>query len=210
VAITAPANNATFTAPATVNLSAVASDTDGTISKVEFYRGAILIATVTTPTAGAYSFSDTNVAAGTYNYTAKAYDNNSAVKTSAAVNVTVTGNAAPSVTITAPANNTRFTPPATVNLSATATDTDGTISKVEFYRGTTLIATVTTPTAGAYRFTDTNVAAGTYGYTARAYDNNTPAAVTTSATVNVTVSATGPATVNYQYDELGRLIGITQ
>jgi YD repeat-containing protein len=119
-------------------------------------------------------------------------------------------NQAPTVNITAPANNATFTAPATVNLSAAASDADGTISKVEFYRGATLIGTVTTPTAGAYSFSNTNVAAGTYSYTAKAYDSAAPAAVTTSAAVNVTVSGTAPATVTYQYDELGRLIGVTR
>ena len=57
--------------------------------------------------------------------------------------------------------------PATVSLSATATDAGGPIGKVEFYRDTTLIATVTTPTsgtstAGTYTAIDTNVPVGTY------------------------------------------------
>ncbi len=34
-----PATGATFTAPATINVTATASDTDGTITKVDFYRG---------------------------------------------------------------------------------------------------------------------------------------------------------------------------
>lgn len=40
-----PANNATFTAPATITIDATASDTDGTISQVEFFQRA-------TPTLG--------------------------------------------------------------------------------------------------------------------------------------------------------------
>jgi hypothetical protein len=39
VTLTAPSNGATFAAPATINLSASASDSDGSIAKVEFYQG---------------------------------------------------------------------------------------------------------------------------------------------------------------------------
>ncbi|MDO8413506.1 MAG: DNRLRE domain-containing protein, partial [Gallionellaceae bacterium] len=59
----------------------------------------------------------------------------------------ITYNVAPTVSLTAPANNTVVTAPATITLAATATD-DGTISKVEFYNGTTLLNTDTTAAYG--------------------------------------------------------------
>ncbi|HXA01107.1 MAG TPA: Ig-like domain-containing protein, partial [Cytophagaceae bacterium] len=76
ISITSPANGSSFTAPASVNIIANASDPDGSISKVEFYNGSTLLAT---STAAPYSYSLANVAAGTYTYTAKAYDNLSAI-----------------------------------------------------------------------------------------------------------------------------------
>ena len=372
VSLTAPANNAMLTAPATVSLSAAAADSDGTLSKVEFYRDSTLIATVTTPSSGTtssgtYTASDTGVAVGTYNYTAKAYDNNGGVATSTAALVSVTAtsgtsvnvaaqanggvatassvfgstypasgandgdrkglnwgsgggwvdataqsfpdwlqvtfsgvqsigeidvfmiqdtywapvdptssmtfaqfgikdfqiqywngaawadvpngnvtgnnlvwrrftfapistdrvrvlvnasayaysilieleawtatgaNVPPTVSLTAPANNTTLTALATVNLSAAAADSDGTISKVEFYRDTTLVATVTTPSSGTtssgtYTASDTSVAVGTYSYTAKAYDNANPSAVTTSGTAQVNVTAGAAAAQIY-------------
>jgi hypothetical protein len=58
------------------------------VSKVEFYNGTTLLGTAaTTP----YNFSWTNVVAGSYTLTAKAYDNLNAVTTSTAATVTVTG-----------------------------------------------------------------------------------------------------------------------
>ena len=110
--------------------------------------------------------------------------------------------AAPTFALTSPANNMAFTGPATVNLSATAANSGGTVSKVEFYRGTTLIATVTTPSSGTtssgtWTYSDTNVAAGTYSYTAKAYDNTN--AVTTSVGALVTVSATSAGSGNVFY-----------
>ena len=41
VAITSPANNAIFTAPASISINATASDADGFVSKVEFFNGNI-------------------------------------------------------------------------------------------------------------------------------------------------------------------------
>jgi Bacterial Ig domain len=190
VAITAPADGAVVAPPGTVALTASVTDSDGTIAKLEFYRGGTLIAT---KTAAPYTFSDTALASGTYSYTAMAYDNNGGTTTSAAVSVRV--NSLPAVAITAPATGSVVPPPGSVPLAASASDTDGTVSKVEFYRGTTLIATAT---ATPYSYTDAALAAGTYSYTAKAYDNNS--GVTTSAAVSVrvnalpTVAITAPAT----------------
>lgn len=90
--ITSPANNATFTAPATINITANAADSDGTVSKVEFFQGTNKLGEdLTNP----YSFSWTNIAAGTYSITSKATDNAGAVTTSSAVSVTVSGTPPP-------------------------------------------------------------------------------------------------------------------
>ena len=91
VSLTSPANNATFTAPASIILTADAQDTDGTVTQVEFFQGATLVAT---DTAAPFSFTLTNVAAGSYSFTAKATDNLGATTTSAAVSVTVNAAAA--------------------------------------------------------------------------------------------------------------------
>lgn len=88
IVLTAPANNTTFASPATISLTATATDNDGTVSKVEFFNGPTKIGEdLTSP----YAFSWTNVGAGTYVITAKATDNGGAVTTSVVSNVTVTG-----------------------------------------------------------------------------------------------------------------------
>jgi RHS repeat-associated protein len=179
VSLTAPANGAVFQTPATLTLTANAADADGTVAKVEFFDGATLVATVT---AAPYSVTLANVAVGMHSFTARATDNLGASTTSAAVSVKV--NAPPSVALTGPANGATFTAPATIALAATATDTDGTIAKVEFFQGATLIAAVT---AAPYNFTWTNVAQGSYTLTARATDND--GAATTSAPVTITVNS---------------------
>src|SRR6266566_983233 len=47
VSITSPANGATFTAPASIPITASASESGGSISKVEFFNGATLLGTAT-------------------------------------------------------------------------------------------------------------------------------------------------------------------
>ena len=103
-------NGATFSAAATINLTATASDSDGTIAKVEFFAGTTLIGTDTT---SPYAVSWTNVANGTYTLTARATDNAGTTTTSAAATVTVgssppPSNAPPTVTLTAPANGATY------------------------------------------------------------------------------------------------------
>ncbi|MBK8806382.1 MAG: cellulase family glycosylhydrolase [Bacteroidales bacterium] len=97
VSITSPANNATFTEPATIALTATASDTDGTIASVAFYNGTSLLFTDdSSPPVIFYSCAAGPwVAKGTYTITAKATDNGGSVTTSAAVTVVVNENPCP-------------------------------------------------------------------------------------------------------------------
>ena len=97
-------------------------------------------------------------------------------------------NVDPTVTLTSPTANSTFTSGTSVTLNATAADTDGTVSKVEFYSGSTKLGEDTTT---PYSYTWSNVAAGSYSLTAKTTDND--GAVTTSAAVPVTVKA--PAVV---------------
>ncbi|WP_143477824.1 Ig-like domain-containing protein, partial [Pseudogulbenkiania subflava] len=114
-------------------------------------------------------------------------------------------NKAPSVSLTAPANGATFTALATITLTATASDQDGTVTKVEFFNGTTLLGTSTT---APYSTVWNNVGEGSYTLTAKATDN--AGASTTSSAVTITVNPpfnNGP--INLTYDELGRLVGLT-
>ncbi len=180
-AISSPTNGATFTAPATIAINASATDNDGSISKVEFFNGAQKIGeAVTAP----YELPWSGVVAGTYQLTAKATDNAGAVTTSAAITVAVNApNQAPTCSITSPANGSTFTAPATITIRASATDNDGSISKVEFFNGAQRIGEdVTDPYEVSWLVT----AAGTYQLTAKATDNS--GAMTTSTQVTVSVS----------------------
>ena len=342
VSITAPSNGASYTAPASITITATAADSDGTVTQVDFYQGTTLLGS---DTSAPYSFAWTAVAAGSYALTAKATDNNSAVTTSSTVNITVnsgggtttlfedafeptndfatvwsvsssgavyrsgsagnsssygmklkggsggnwaqhnqstagssnihvlfdiitvgmvsphkvnldwydgstwqnaadstattswttrditlpagaagkagfairfriddetstneyahidnikiTANSAsnvpPTVSITSPSDGASYTAPASVTITAAAADSDGTVTQVDFYQGTTLLGSDTNP---PYSFAWTNVAADSYALTAKATDNNS--AVTTSSTVNVTVNSGSGTTTLFE------------
>lgn len=75
-------------------------------------------------------------------------------------------NAPPSVSITSPAGG--VVPAGNVTIDATASDTDGTIAKVEFYNGYSLLGE---DAVAPYSFTWNSVANGCYDVNVRAIDN---------------------------------------
>ncbi len=322
--ITSPANNVTFSAPASITIEVAASDTDGSISKVEFYNGTVKIGEDNT---APFNFTWSNVDEGTYSIKAVAIDNLFGTGTSSEVALTVnstdgyikfngTGNGTPgsyansgltfanaldsnaatyfdgasangqwvgldvgtakvvkkiryiprptwalrmvnariqganspdfsdavnlftittvpsegiytvarfantdfyqyhrflspdngygnvaeiefwgdpnspvnqppSVSLVSPVNNSNYNPGSDIGLSATASDSDGTIAKVEFYSDSTLIGTVT---SAPYNFTWANVSTGNYNIKAKATDNL--GTTKTSGVVTITVSST--------------------
>jgi hypothetical protein len=186
VSITSPASNASFATGSTISISANATDADGTVSKVEFYAGTTLLGQ---DTSSPFSFNWTNVAAGTYSLTAKATDNTGATLVSSPVSIKVNAeNNSPIVSLTNPLNNATFTAGSTVTLSATASDADGTIAKVEFYNGSVKLGEdIISP----YSFSWANVPAGNYSLTARATDNAN--GVSTSAPIAIIVNAINKA-----------------
>lgn len=85
VMLSAPANGATYTAPASVTLTAAATDPDGTIANVEFYANSTLLGR---DTSAPYSFT-ASLPAGAYTLTAVATDNSGATAISPAVSISV-------------------------------------------------------------------------------------------------------------------------
>ncbi len=86
IQITAPANNQSFIERQDILIEATASDSDGTVSKVEFYQGGTKLGEDNTEP---FSFNWENVAAGNYDLTAVATDNAGAANTSAVVKIEV-------------------------------------------------------------------------------------------------------------------------
>jgi subtilisin family serine protease/PKD repeat protein len=179
VTVTSPAAGTVFTAPATVTVTAVAGDPDGTVSRVDFFANGGAIGT---SAAAPCSVTWAAPSSGSYALTAVVTDNAGATAASAPVSVVV--NARPSVVLTSPANLAQVAAPATLTLTASAADGDGTIARVEFFRGTTSLGVDTT---SPYSVTWTNAPFGSYSLTAVATDNR--GATTTSAPVTVKVTS---------------------
>ena len=97
------------------------------------------------------------------------------------------GNQSPTIALTAPTNGATFNTGANIAVSANASDADGSIARVEFFRGVTSLGVDTT---APYSVSWNGATAGTHGFRAVATDNQ--GATATSATATVTVSGTPP------------------
>ncbi len=253
VSMTSPADGSSFIAGQGVTLSANASDTDGSVSKVAFYvDGNLLSEDFSDPYGATWAATE-----GNHALTAIATDNAGATGISPAVNITVTpdgggscdapqyvenggyqegsrvqnegslyecrpwpnsgwcngaawayapgmgdhwedawtlvgpcdgnpGNQSPSVSITQPASGTSFQIGQLVNIEATASDGDGTVSKVEFFvDGSRIGEDLSSP----YTISWTAVQ-GNHTLTATATDNLN--ATGNSAPINISVGSVSP------------------
>src|SRR5262249_19534522 len=100
------------------------------------------------------------------------------------------------VMLTSPSDGSTYTAPAQIALAATASDPDG-ISKVEFFDGSTLIATSTTPPYGG---TWSNAALGGPDVPAVAYDVFGLSSVSADAHLTVTGSSALATATGYRTD----------
>jgi hypothetical protein len=115
---------------------------------------------------------------GTYGYYDDAGDSGT---------IYVTANVPPSVSITNPANHAVLSAPANFTFAATASDTDHDgLSDVEFYIGTNLVDDVF---FAPYETLVTNLSAGNYTLTAKAWDN---VGASTSSSISISVLAAQP------------------
>lgn len=169
VALTSPANNATYSAGATITVAANAADSDGTVTQVQFFRGTTSLGI---DTSSPYSVNWTNVAAGSYAVKAVATDNAGATGTSALANITVNPVTTPDTT--APSVPAGLSAPSVTSSSVTLTWTASTdnaggsgIAGYDVYRNGSLVGS---PTSVGY--TDSGLSAATaYNYRVRARDN---------------------------------------
>lgn len=191
-------------APATILLTASATDTDGVVTEVEFYQG---LTKLGEKLIAPYQLTAANLAGGNYTFTARALDNAGAMTISAPVAVTVqSSNMSPSVILTAPTTGTKVRFPATLTLTATASDRDGTVAKVEFFAGTVKVGQdLIAPFECIWQVP----AAGTYLLKAVATDNQNAATVSVVNTVSA-MANTLPFLANFEPAEgyqLGALRG---
>jgi hypothetical protein len=106
----------------------------------------------------------------------------------------ITQNLPPSVTVTDPVDGATFVAPATVTLTASASDPDGAIEWVEFYLNSTLVGHLLSAPLST---TLSGLAAGVYQVNAVASDNLGAATVSPAATFTVWVDAVPPRVVAF-------------
>jgi hypothetical protein len=187
ITLTAPANGNKYFSPASITFAATALDHDlpgqgGGISKVEFYSGVEILATRTPPQALTYNW--TGVPAGSYDLKAKVTDVDGATATSAVSHVVVRPpNSPPNVSLSV-SPSPPYAAPVDFTLTASATDTDDSVVKVEFYRDGTQLGVDTTGPSFTWSGSVSQI--GTYDLTAKAFDNY--GSSTVSAPVSVTLS----------------------
>jgi hypothetical protein len=193
VSITNPVNNATAGAGSSVSVTISATDADRVSSVDLFLDGTTKLTTLTTAPY-TYTWNTAGVALGPHTLQAKATDPSGNLGTSSAITVNVVDQTPPTTAVvTSPSAGSFLNGTQTINANA-ADNPGGTgILKVEFYDGATLIGTDTTSpyTASWNTTTATN---GSHNLTIKAYDNGSPANVTTSSGVTVTVDNSAPTT----------------
>lgn len=192
VSISSPANGAAFTFPTVVPITATASDSDGTVTNVSFFDGTTFLG----KTNQAPFSVNSSLPAGSHALTAVATDNSGLSTTSAVVNVSMSAaNVPPSVAITNLSGSATFGNTDTVTVQANATDADGSVTNVQFFKGNVLLRSFT---SGPYSLSGTAVSGtfslGTNTITVVATDN--AGASATSAPVNVIIARYLPPITN--------------
>lgn len=184
VSISSPTKSSAFFALATITIEANASDSDGTVTRVEFYNGTVKLGE---RTAAPWSFTWKEVPEGSYQLAAAATDNSNVRTVSDPVTVVVEKSSAslnqmPSVTIATPWNNQTFNLPSAISITANATDPDGIITRVEYYlTGTKIGESLVSPYTIIWQCDST----GTYEITARAFDNLNASATSESVRFSI-------------------------
>lgn len=191
VSVASPANDTALRIPdynqsasAAIPISVIANDADGLITKVEIYVDGVL---VNVDQQFPYGFLWQPQATGSYRIAALAFDDKNNVVASSANRVTIS--APPTVTLTSPSDGATFSAGAPVTVTANASDSDGTVTSVQFFADGVLIGDdATSPYSVAW--TPVQKRDGTFTFlTALATDNF--GITTISKTVNVTVTGSG-------------------
>ena len=187
VLITSPLDGANYPKNAQIAISATAQD-DQPINKVEFYieQGYQARVFLSEDATAPYTASFIATQAGGYGIIARVVDSGGL---SAEQRITIlVSNESPQVSWVSPADGAVFDPaPASITLTAHASDADGTIANVEFWSNGLIGQDTTADAQGNYSVTWTNPPTGTNGIYAWATDND---GYRTSAIITINV---GPA-----------------
>lgn len=200
VSITAPASGSRSPINKAINITASATDADGSVAKVVFYAqlGTAAAALLSTDNAAPFAASWTPTLAGTYIVYGVATDEKGATGTSSMSYSVIIDN--PNVNnppiIAVASDKTAYAAGADAIITALASD-DNSVAKVEFFSGTTLLRSVT---ASPYTCTVSALTAGDYTITAIATDN---AGLSTSTFCTFSVQSLTASDLVHNYTESG-------
>jgi hypothetical protein len=201
VRIDQPASPAVVFTPNALQITASATDPDG-INWVQFlyeHNNSGRLELLNTDFYAPYITSWNTIPAGSYRFVARAQDYRGMVTDSEPLLVTVISNQAPVVNLLSPASGTNFDEPASITLTANASDADGSVVSVAFYADGNLLQS---DTAAPYTYTWGGVVAGSYTLTAVATDNR--GTTSTTAPVTVVVRDNAVDSVSVRVSDCGR------
>ena len=115
-------------------------------------------------------------------------------------------NQPPNVFISSPSGGASFSDSDTINVTVTASDSDGSVDHVEFYVDGAQNGS--NDTVSPYTWTLSGLAEGTHSLTAVAQDNDGARSTSDAVTISVTSAGTGP-TITDQPDSVTNVIGQT-
>ncbi len=188
VQLTAPTNGARFLAPASVSLTATVNETNGPVTQVEFFAGESSIGLLS---AAPWNLTWNISQLGPQILRAVATDA-SGTHTSAPVAVEITAHTAPLVSIITPTNSSVVPSGTNLTVTATASDSDGTVTNVEFFLNGFRVANDTT---APYNYTWSNAPLGIFTLAARALDNDGLSTTSAPVTISVVAALTGTNTL---------------
>ncbi len=177
--ITSPAANQVFAASDSITVSASASDADGSITQVEFsLNGGVWQIDSSAP----YSRNFGSLASGSHSVSVRAKDNSGYYSNAVTRNFSVAANQAPSASISSPSNGQQMVQSGALTVSASASDSDGSISRVEFRLNS---GAWQSDTSAPYSYNFGSFALGEHTIQVRSRDNQ--GAYSTTQSVSVTI-----------------------
>ena len=188
--ISISSSSSTYPTGSNIVIQATASD-NGTISKVDFYNGTNLLFS---DNSGPYTHTISNAIDPIYSISAKVYDDCGEITTSNMLSITTfapdpcAGNTPPTISISSSSSS--YVRGTSFTINANASD-NGTISKVDFYNGTSLIFS---DSMAPYTHTILNALDPLYSISAKVYDDC--GAITTSNTLSITTFTPDPCAGN--------------
>jgi hypothetical protein len=201
-----PPAGKTYGRPAQVPLEVTVVPSSGkTIVKVDFLRNGTSTPILTVNAPGPYRGTWNINTNGTYTLTARVTENpGGTTQNSATRTITIANNQLPTASQVSPSAGDQYTTADEIWFEANASDTDGTVTLLEFRRGSTLIKSLTAP---PWQWGQT-LPAGTHQINVRATDNSGGVRTTSNRQISV-IAAPPPPSVSITSPTSGATVAST-